>query len=232
MHDVTTITLDLDDTLWAIHPVIERAETALRDWLHRHRPRITERFDPAAVLAVRKDVVAAFPQRAHDLTFVRRTVLERLGTAVGYGTDFVDSAFAVFDEARNSLQPFPEVRPALAAIGRHYRIFAVTNGNADLDRIGLADLFSGCVTARDAGAAKPDPRIFAAATDLAGSDPARTLHVGDHPRYDVDGARMAGLRTAWVNRTGADWPAELAAPDLVVTDIAGLSACLPKLASG
>lgn len=43
------------------------------------------------------------------------------------------------------------------------------------------------------GVAKPDPRIFDFALRSLGTDPARTLHVGDSVHYDITGARAAGL---------------------------------------
>ncbi len=46
----------------------------------------------------------------------------------------------------------------------------------------------------DAGAAKPDPRIFRAALERLGVPAAAALYVGDHPQHDVAGARRAGLR--------------------------------------
>lgn len=43
------------------------------------------------------------------------------------------------------------------------------------------------------GVAKPDPATFAPALAALGTDPARTLHVGDSVHYDVNGARAAGM---------------------------------------
>ena len=45
VNGIRTITLDLDDTLWEIHPVIRRAEKRLYEWLGERYPRITEMFD-------------------------------------------------------------------------------------------------------------------------------------------------------------------------------------------
>ena len=44
------------------------------------------------------------------------------------------------------------------------------------------------------GVAKPDPKIFDFALEVLGTEPARTLHVGDSVHYDVGGARAAGLQ--------------------------------------
>jgi putative hydrolase of the HAD superfamily len=220
--EIRTITVDLDDTLWEIYPVIRRAEQRLRDWLEQHYPRITEMFALEDIAEVRARVLEMHADMSHDLTFVRRTLLMEMATAAGYTNFLVDDAFAVFEEARNDVEVFPEVRPALRALRERYTLIAVTNGNANLHKIGIADLFDDHVNAAGVGAAKPDRPIFDAAVQAGGASAAETLHVGDHPLYDVHGAREAGLRTVWVNRNDASWPHEFAAPDIEVRHVGEL----------
>ena len=222
MNNIRAITLDLDDTLWEIHPVIRRAEQRLYEWLGENCPRITEMYSPIDLREVRAQIVIEFADRAHDLTFLRYTVLGRIGVAAGYGTDFIDDAFNVFDAVRNDVDIFPEVIPALQALGEQFRLIAVTNGNANLESIGIRHLFDDVVTAAMAGAAKPAPAVFDMAVQVGGASKTETLHVGDHPLYDVDGARAAGLRTAWVNRTDGLWPNEYAVPEIEVAHIGEL----------
>ena len=219
MNNIRAITLDLDDTLWEIHPVIRRAEKRLYEWLGENFPRITEMYTPSDLREIRSQIVIEFADRAHDLTFLRHTVLGRIGVAAGYGTDFIDDAFNVFDAVRNDVDIFPGVIPALEALGERFRLIAVTNGNANLESIGIRHLFDDVVTAAMAGAAKPASVVFDMAVRVGGASKQETLHVGDHPLYDVDGARAAGLRTAWVNRTASRWPDEFAAPDIEVTHV-------------
>lgn len=226
MKDIRAITIDLDDTLWEIHPVLRRAEQALRAWLERNYPRTTAMFSADAMRELRGVVAEEHAERRHDLTFLRRTVLARMGIAAGYGDGLVDAAMEVFDDARNAVEVFPEVRPALRSLREEFVLVAVTNGNANLEKIGIADLFDGFVSARTAGAAKPDRQIFDKAVGAGGAAPQQTLHVGDHPEYDVHGARAAGLRTAWVNRNGSDWPEALPEPDAVVQHVGQLRALL------
>ncbi len=222
------ITLDLDDTLWEIHPVIRRAEAALYAWLGENCPRIVEMFSREDFRDLRKQVVAEFADQVHDLTFLRRTVLSRAGIAAGYGTDFVSAAFDVFDKERNTVDIFPEVVPALESMKDRFRVIAVTNGNADLEQIGLAHLFDDIVTAAQAGAAKPARQIFERAVEAGGASAAATLHVGDHWEYDVAGARRAGMATAWVNRVGHDWPDEFSRADLEFADVGELAQHLAR----
>jgi putative hydrolase of the HAD superfamily len=228
VNNIRTITLDLDDTLWAIHPVIKRAEQRLYDWMSHDYPRITELFDPEDLMEVRTAVFAEHRDRMHDLYFLRRTVLERIGQAAGYDDSFVDDAFDVFLEARNDVELFPEARPALEFLAERFVVIAVTNGNADLGKIGIDDMFDGIVSAAMAGAAKPDRPIFDMAVKAGGASAAQTLHVGDHPLCDVHGARGAGLRAVWVNREGVDWPDEYHAPDGEVQHIGELRELLQQ----
>lgn len=226
MYEIRTITLDLDDTLWEITPVIRRAEARLRDWLAERYPRIVDMHQPEDVVELRARVVAEFQERSHDLTFIRRMVLARMGVAAGYADDFVDQAFDVFDTERNTLELFPEVRPALESLASRYKLVAVTNGNARLERIGIDHLFHAVVSARSAGAAKPARPIFDAAVSAGGAAAHETLHVGDHPEFDVDGARAAGLVAVWLNRNGHEWPESLEPPDRTISDLSELDEML------
>ncbi|MGB5581512.1 MAG: HAD family hydrolase [Woeseia sp.] len=231
MQHIHTITLDLDDTLWPIGPVIARAEQTLWGYLKDNYPRIAATWDSSKSAALRNAVIAEHPERSHDLRFLRRTVLARMAASCDYEPSMVDAAFAVFDEQRNNVELFPDAEAGLTRLRKHYRLVALTNGNASLEKIGIRHLFDDVVTAVDAGAAKPAPQIFSLACARAGADPHEVLHVGDHPELDVDGARAAGMRTAWINRKGESWPAVLPNPDATVTDLLKLADWLQPFAT-
>ncbi|MDH3351192.1 MAG: HAD family hydrolase [Gammaproteobacteria bacterium] len=226
MYDIRTITLDLDDTLWAIDPVIERAERKLREWLRDNYPRITEMFSPQDMYELRGAIADEHPDKVHDFTFLRRAVLGQLGTLAGYGDGLVDGAMTVFSALRNDVEVFPEVRPALRKLRQNYCVIAVTNGNADLSAIGLRDLFDDVISAASAGVAKPAREIFDVAVQAGGAVASETLHVGDHPEVDVVAAQAAGLKSVWVNRGGRDWPDHLQCPDGIVRDVGELLSLL------
>ena len=226
MRHIRAITIDLDDTLWAIGPVIRRAEFVLREWLETHVPAVADKHPPESIARIRKRVLREHPGMAHDLTFVRRQVLSRMGHGAGIGDDFVDDAFEAFDAARNTVELYPEAAEALESLARRYPLVAVTNGNARLERIGIDHLFAGAVSARDVGEAKPHRSMFDAALKAAGEPASATLHVGDHPEHDVHGAKLAGLDAAWLNRKGVDFPAGWHAPDHTVSDLAELDRLL------
>ena len=131
-----------------------------------------------------------------------------------------DEALEVFLTARNRVELYDDVRPALIRLRSRYRLFALSNGNADLGRCGIADLFAGHITARAAGFAKPDARIFARLAHEAGVEAARVLHIGDDPLADVVGARQAGMQAVWLNRDAREWPALFVPPARTITSLA------------
>src|SRR5690606_10681048 len=232
LNRIRAITLDLDDTLWEIAPAIRRAEAELWRWLEEHCPTVAERFSAEGALELREQVIAEHADRCHDFRFVRRETLGRMLDACGYSHDHLDGAFAVFERFRNRVELFPDVQPTLAALAQHYRLIAVTNGNANLETIGIRHLFDDVVTAVDVGAAKPAPEIFDEAVRRAGCAHDEALHVGDHPECDVAGALGAGLAAAWVNRAGQAWPDHLPAPHAVVTGVGELRRLLQPAAFG
>src|SRR5690606_32884372 len=100
-----------------------------------------------------------------------------------------------------------------------YRLFTASNGNADLEQIGIRHFFERTVAAREVGAAKPDPRVFekvVEGTDLAMSE---VIYVGDDPELDVIGARAAGMQPVWIDRAGTPWPEHLEPPPLTVRSL-------------
>ncbi|MDH4314595.1 MAG: HAD family hydrolase [Gammaproteobacteria bacterium] len=222
MQRIRAVTLDLDDTLWDIAPVIRRAESELWEWLTQNYPRIPQRVSRETLLAMRAGIFEEHPDRSHDFRFLRKQVLAKVAVMSGYTTELVEPAFDVFDRARNQVEFFPDVIPVLEALTTRFRLIAVTNGNASLQKIGIRHLFYDVVTAVDAGAAKPARPIFDEAIRRSGVERGQILHVGDHPENDVQGARDAGMKSAWMNRSGGDWPANLCHPDAVVTTMTEL----------
>jgi putative hydrolase of the HAD superfamily len=166
------------------------------------------------------------PAMRHDFTWLRLESLRHHARDAGYPEAMADEAFAVFYRARNEVVLYDDARPALERLHGRFRLFAVSNGNADLAAIGLARYFERALAARDAGMLKPDPRIFALLLEQAGLEAARALHVGDDAVADVEGARRAGVTPVWLNRSGERWPVAAAPPPLTVRTLLELAELL------
>lgn len=219
---VRALSFDLDDTLWDCAPAIRHAEATLHGWFARETPRIVARHDPESLAAHRAAVLAEHPELAVDVTASRRKAIERLLIEHDYPVSRVDEAFTVFHRARSDVVLYEGVPELLAALARRYRLAAITNGNADLERIGLAAHFDVILAASLERAPKPAPDMFHDCVERLGVEPHELLHIGDNARTDVGGARRAGVRALWFNGRGERWPEELAPPELEVGSIAEL----------
>jgi FMN hydrolase / 5-amino-6-(5-phospho-D-ribitylamino)uracil phosphatase len=226
LDNVRAVAFDLDNTLWDIAPVIERAEARLHAWLHEHCPRIPERVSLADMRAAREALAREEPHNAHDFTYLRVTALARHARECGYEEEVAHRAFEVFFAARNELDLFADVRPALERLRSRYRLATFSNGNADLARVGLAEFFAVSLNARQVGVGKPHPRCFERIAEELRVAPGEIVYVGDDPVLDVEASRAAGLRSAWVNRFDQQWPDTLAPADFVVTNCTQLAELL------
>ena len=223
----TVIAFDLDDTLWPCMPTLLRAEEILYQWLARNYPRITERYDPEDMVALRRQFSSRDRRYTIDMTAMRTDFLRHLGDSHDYdGADLATQGFEVFFHARQQVEFFDDVLPCLERLQRRFRLGAISNGNASVEHVGLAHLFEHAVSASDVQAAKPDPQIYEHFAARFEVEPGQIVYVGDHPDYDVEGSRQAGYRAIWINRDRADWPAHLVEPEHQVADLHELEALL------
>lgn len=226
---IRALTLDLDDTLWPIEPVVLRAEAELDAWLARHCPEVAAAWPIEAMRELRTRVHADNPQLAHDFTALRKLSLAHVFEPFGHGDELVERAFEVFYAARNRVELYPDAGPALQQLAGRFPIASLSNGNADLHRIGLGEYFVATVTARAVGVGKPHPRIFERAVACLGLPAAQVAHVGDDPLLDVQGAQRAGLVAVWLNRGGVPWPLPRP-PDIEIADLGALEPALERYA--
>ena len=224
---IRALCFDLDDTFWEVRPVLVRAEARVADFIAAQYPGLVPHLTPETIFQLRTTLAAEHPARAHDMTWLRTEALRRIALQHGHDPAVGEAIFEVFIAARNEVELFDDVVPALVTLGARYPLATFSNGNADLRRIGLHEHFVGMLNAESVGCAKPEAGAFLAAAVVLGVAPQEMLYVGDNPWLDVVAARAAGCRAAWVNRTGTPWPAELSpVPDLEVSDLLELSAHL------
>jgi putative hydrolase of the HAD superfamily len=229
---VALITLDALGTIIEMLPPVPRLRAELR-------ARGAEVDEGAASAALREEIafyrahhaqasdaasLAALRERCAE---VLRVGLERAGADL----EAVEP-LAVRDAllAALTFRAYPDVPDALRALrDAGHTIVVVSNWDVSLHdalrSAGLTELLDGAVSSAEAGFEKPDPRIFAAALELAGTTADGALHAGDTVQYDVAGARAAGWRAVLVARAGTP-PA--VPPDVpVIASLAGL----PELAA-
>lgn len=231
MSAISLLTLDLDNTLWDVESIIVKADADMYTWLDQHYP-AWRALGMAGFNAIRQQILIERTDIAHDFTALRLAMLEQLLLATGYdgarATVGAKAAFDVFYTGRNRVVLFDGVADTLTHLAERFPLYALSNGNADLHRAGIAPWFKAHFSAARAGHAKPHPRMFEQALAEAGVAPAQAVHIGDHPAQDVAAAQAVGLRSVWVNLSNAEWPLSRR-PDAEIRHFSELPAALDVL---
>ena len=113
----------------------------------------------------------------------------------------------------------PDVAEGVRALrAGGYRLLTLTNGSMQvseqlLGAAGIREEFEALLSVQDAGAWKPARAAYEYAVRAGGVEADQVLLVAVHP-WDIDGAARAGLRTAWIDRTGSSYPASFTAPQV------------------
>jgi len=224
---IRAITLDLDDTLWPIWPTITRAEGVLQAWLCDHAPATAALCAaPGTLRELRNQMHTTRPDLAHDMSGLRRESIRLLLQRAGEDPALAEPAFEVFFAERHRVELFADALPALEWLSRRYPVVALSNGNADVQRVGIGAFFRASLNAHGFGVAKPDVSIFHAAAQAAGVSASQVLHVGDDAHLDGVGALNAGMQLAWVNREGHAWAHAPLTPHITVGDLLALCRAL------
>lgn len=205
---IRAVILDLDDTLWPIAPVINRAERALEEWVKTHAPAVAAQWDVNTLRLLRASLVAENPALKNDVMGLRRGTIAAAFTEAGAPAGQASEAFEFFHAERQKVEFYPDAIPALERLAARYRLAVISNGFADVQAIGIGGHFEVVVSAHEVGMPKPDPRIFAACAARLGLAPAAMLYAGDDPGNDIVAPLAAGMQAAWINRRGHRWPDE------------------------
>ena len=224
---IKLITFDLDDTLWSVDGVIRRAEKEMRAWLASHVPEYSS-VDIDTLTNIRRSVATAQPSIVHDLSKLREVILCETIAHLGYprerAAELAAGAFDVFLEWRHAVEFFDDALPTLDQLSPSHTLAALTNGNANFERVGLGKWLSFGYCSADVNASKPDPAMFIRALEHVGVAPEDAVHIGDNPVDDIGGASAVGMRTILVAREDETAPARADATVKTLRDIPAIIA--------
>jgi 2-haloacid dehalogenase len=218
---VSTLVLDVNETLSDMSP--------LGEVLERHGlPRGLAATWFAAVL--RDGFALSMHREAPPFAELGRQVLRRLlvgQQATAHPDDLVEEVLATMQR----LHVHPDVADGLKALAADgHRLVTFTNGSAAgaaalLGRAGVRHLLDRTLSVEGLGVWKPHPEAYTHAVRVLGGRAADLTMVAVHP-WDLHGAARAGLRTAYLDRSGAPWPGAFTPPDVVVSSLLELPEAL------
>jgi 2-haloacid dehalogenase len=116
-----------------------------------------------------------------------------------------------------------------------FRLATLSNGSTQVAeslfrRFGIREKFELLLSVEDAPGWKPLRAAYEYAVRACRVEPRFILLTAVHP-WDIHGANSAGLRTAWINRTGIEFPSYFAAPDILISELNELASILTPAAS-
>ena len=216
---IRLITLDLDNTLWDIEKTMLRAEKELRVHLRSVSKKAFDIYCSEIAYEIRDRLLREQPGLRSNLTEFRKLLLGevffRAGNSIRDSQILANSAFDKFFEFRNQVAFFEGAIDVLKTLSEKYKVYALTNGNADVKMIGIDKYFSGAVSSAEVGASKPSPVIFEAVLNKAGEEAESCIHVGDDYEDDIVGANNAGIASIWLNHHHQSDPAKPLATKVV-----------------
>lgn len=209
MPKIKLITFDLDDTFWDIKRTIVNAEINSRKWIEDRIERKIEWGTIDDFLKIRNELIKDNPALNYDLGLLRKKI-------ISYHTqkyfrnqkdldEFIEEAFMFFLEERHKVKFFDDVITVLEKLSSKYKLGVLTNGNADIKKLGIDHMFEFSLSSMDVKSNKPDQGHFVKAKELSQISFQNTLHVGDHPVNDVYGARELGINVMWFNLNNLVW---------------------------
>ena len=230
---IKLLTFDLDNTLWPVDQVIERAIEIKFKWLKANYPVITEKISSQRFLAIRDQLLKKHPQLLADLTLLRTLTIEHAALEAGISSaeakTLARKAFDIFFEERNKVQLFPNAQNMLETLSKSYHLIALTNGNADLNIIGLDHYFHAHYKPIDVGKPKPEPEMFQLALKKLNLKAEQSIHIGDDFICDVQAAKQLGMKSIWANILKLEHPECEQEADATVTCLSELPKAIESL---
>lgn len=194
---------DIDNTLYDYDAAHRAAFGAVSDYacrtygltpdgfvdLHRRGNRILQERVGSVTAAI------------HNRLIRYQIMLEELGRPIGGAPRMADLYWSTFLDA---MEPGAGLAACVAALKEQgFRLGVGTNMTAEyqfakLERLGVLEAMDFMVSSEEAGAEKPDRRLFDLCAQKAGCGPEQCVFVGDSLELDARGALAAGMVPVWL----------------------------------
>ena len=200
---IKALIYDIDNTLYSYDAAHEAAFRALADSVCGTLGVSAEEFSALHRDACRIQQDRAGIQSAaiHNRLIRCQIMLEQIGKPVSRAPRMAEIYWSTF---LSHMRPFPGAEASMAfAKETGLAVGIGTNMTADyqfmkLERLGLMKYVDFMVSSEEAGAEKPDKRLFDLCVRKAGCSAGECVFIGDSLSHDALGAKQAGLRPVWL----------------------------------
>jgi FMN phosphatase YigB (HAD superfamily) len=228
----TVVTLDFHNTLIACDAWFELEIRTLvsrtLDWAEERQGIDTRAVDRESVTREYRRLRKAIHEHGHELDAEKSVtlVLERLGFSLP-GEIVQQALHDLMTDALASASPVPGAQQLVSTLEADQVNMGIVSSAVyhpflewALERFGMRAAIDTVVTSASVGYYKSRPEIYWAAIDAIGGSPEHSAHVGDSLRFDVGGAKMAGMGGVWYAPNGqAIEDRSLIEPDLIVREL-------------
>lgn len=191
------LSFDLDDTLYSNHQVMQQAYAQMYCYFTEHQPELAQ-FKWAQWREYRHQALVQQPDLRHNVTAWRcasyTIAYSKLGFNAEQALAKAEHATAFFLLQRSNFQVAASTLSWLAQLAKRWPLVAISNGNVDVNRIGIAPYFNAVYQANGENLCKPYPDMFHKACKHLSIKPSQLLHIGDCGHSDVFGAINAGCQ--------------------------------------
>jgi 2-haloalkanoic acid dehalogenase type II len=210
-----SVCFDLDGTLYDFQKVMRHSLEITLTEFTRRIPECGERLSVDKMIQIRNRTARELKGKITNLEQVRLISFKRTLNYCGIDdNELAEQLNRLYLKHRfEDAVLFDDALPTLEKLKRRYILGIVSNGNSYPKTLGLEHFFQFIILAQDVGMEKPDPGIFRLAVQKAGCLPDELLYVGDSQEEDILGAKRAGVRVAWFNRTNDQLQPHIPQPD-------------------
>ena len=231
---IKAITFDLDDTFWDVKPVIINAEMKTRKFIE-DKIGILEWGSWEEFKLIREKLILKDSSYEFDVGKLRKKLLlmkiqDHMSDSET-ANELAEKAFQLFFKERNKVEFFPYVLDEIMKLSQIYELGCLTNGNADINMIGVSKFFKFNISSKDVFANKPNENHFHRAKELLGVSKEEILHIGDHKINDMLGAINYGVEALWFNPKKEIWDVEGIEKPLEFSSWQGLTEVINSLYS-
>ncbi len=198
------MSFDLDDTLYDNNPVIAKAEVEFANFLQEKYSLKNECKALSFWQHYKKEAILQDEALKDDVGLARclgiKLALKSQNILIDYeeSQSLVDTF--IYMRSKN-IYVSDKVKDLLKKLSLKYKLIAISNGNVDIEIIGLKDYFMYDLRpCYKQNKRKPYNDLFKKALDLFNLKPYELLHVGDEPYTDVQGSIYANCQCAYLKR--------------------------------